>query len=172
LVSRALLHAQDGDLATAREDVATLRHGEPRSSIAFEARRLLAEGLILTLSGADASAAIQQGTQLAILQGATLWARYGETLAGLSKTDRDPSPIIDSAAHDLDISSRDASQIACSSKTWVESGSTWGHERLRAAIFGGRSWRCYASYYRRRTSHRPEMKSSRACGQTAIPIRR
>ena len=99
-LARALLHVQDGDLPGAMADIADLCHGEPRSTIAFEARRLLAEGLILALSGADGSDAIKKGTNLAGQQGATLWARYGETLGGLFDVDRDPSAVIDRAARD------------------------------------------------------------------------
>jgi DNA-binding SARP family transcriptional activator len=102
-LSKALLHVQDGDLTSARAALADLRHGEPRSSIAFEARRLLTEGLILTLSGADGTDSIDRGTKLAGLQGATLWARYGETLAGLTKPDRDPSAVIDRAARSISV---------------------------------------------------------------------
>jgi DNA-binding SARP family transcriptional activator len=103
ILARALLHVQDGDLANARADIAGLRHGEPRSSIAFEARRLLTEGLVLALSGAGGSDSIQSGTKLAALQGATLWERYGETLYGLSHPDRDPSALVDRAAKSIPV---------------------------------------------------------------------
>jgi LuxR family maltose regulon positive regulatory protein len=93
LYSRALLHVQDGNLVAARADISNFRHGEPRSSMAFEARRSLLEGLVLTLEGADGSAAIQSGATLASEQGATFWVRYGTLLAALAG-DGDPSDAI------------------------------------------------------------------------------
>jgi LuxR family maltose regulon positive regulatory protein len=87
LVSRALLRVQEGDLDGARTDTSVLRYGEPRTSVAFEARRHLATGLVLSLLGDPmATDQIRVGTTIARKQGATLWARYGAALEAL--TDR------------------------------------------------------------------------------------
>jgi LuxR family maltose regulon positive regulatory protein len=91
LYARALLRIQDGDLDGARRDVDLLRHNEPRSAVAFEARRYLLEGLLLGLEGQDGKPALDAGISLAHSQSAGLWELYGETLASLADVRRDPS---------------------------------------------------------------------------------
>lgn len=92
LFARSLLSLQDGDIDRARRDIAKFRHGQPTAAMAFEAKRLLAEGLLLALEGVPgASAAAIEGRRLAATQGARFWARFGETLTLLADRDRDPS---------------------------------------------------------------------------------
>ena len=89
---RALLRLRAGDFTGARAEIAIFRHGSPSTSVAFEARRMLVEGMVMLhhdLGGA--SQAIQSGTFLARQQGAHLWARYGELLGALSDQEQDPS---------------------------------------------------------------------------------
>ena len=93
IVARILLNARGHRLEAARADLHLLRHREPRSSVAFEARRHLARGLVLALDGDPAALdAIQQGTGLAHDQHAHLWARYGLLLGALANSNVDPSP--------------------------------------------------------------------------------
>ena len=95
LYARILLKTRDLDLESARADLAGLKHGEPRSEIAFDARRYLAKGLVLALAGdATAIAAIEAGTTLARSQGAHLWVQYGSLLRSLADTRRDPSSLL------------------------------------------------------------------------------
>ena len=84
LLARALLWIRAGDLTRAHADVSRLRHGVPRSTMAFEARRRLAVGLVGALEGrSDATTWISSGTKLAFEQGARLWADYGATMSAL-----------------------------------------------------------------------------------------
>lgn len=84
VLARALLWIRAGDLPRASADVARLRHGVPRSTMAFEARRRLIEGLVGALEGnPEASMWIRSGTNLAREQGARLWADYGAAMSAL-----------------------------------------------------------------------------------------
>jgi ATP/maltotriose-dependent transcriptional regulator MalT/DNA-binding SARP family transcriptional activator len=95
LLARALLYARDLSLDRARADVVQFRHGEPRSAVAFEARRHLARGMVLLLDGdRDAREPIDVGTRLARDQQAHLWARYGDLLGALADPNSDPSPSV------------------------------------------------------------------------------
>jgi DNA-binding SARP family transcriptional activator/tetratricopeptide (TPR) repeat protein len=98
LYARALLRIQDGDLEGARRDVNLLRHEEPRSAVAFESRRYLLEGLLLSLEGDEGAPAIRTGINLAGSQGARLWKLYGDTLAALVDHRKDPAPDVLRAA--------------------------------------------------------------------------
>jgi LuxR family maltose regulon positive regulatory protein len=69
-----------------------LRFGEPRSSMAFEARRHLALGLVFSLANDPrAQHHLDVGLKLARSQHAHLWESYGSTLAALANRDADPS---------------------------------------------------------------------------------
>ena len=95
LLARILLFVQTGELARAAADASSFRYGEPRTSVAFEARRHLANGLVLALRGdASASEPIGFGTALARRQGAALWVRYGLTLGALADRSQDPSSAV------------------------------------------------------------------------------
>jgi DNA-binding SARP family transcriptional activator len=95
MLARILLKAREFDLVGARTDLARLRYGEPRSSIAFESRRYLAKGLVLSLDGdPTAIQAIEAGTSIARSQKAYLWAQYGTALASLADLDSDPSAAV------------------------------------------------------------------------------
>jgi LuxR family transcriptional regulator, maltose regulon positive regulatory protein len=93
-LGRALLHLQDGDLMRARADVDELSHGQLRTSVAFEARRLLIEGLLDALEGKGVSTSALAGAQLAASQGASFWAQYGQVLIALSDRSKDPSDLV------------------------------------------------------------------------------
>ena len=96
-----LLKTREFELASARQDLARLRHGEPRSTTAFEARRHLAAGLVLMLAGdLGATKAIEEGTNIARSQQAHLWAQYGSTLSSLANPSRDPSQTVTQMAHE------------------------------------------------------------------------
>ena len=89
---RALLRLRAGDFAGARAEIAIFRHGSPSSSMAFEARRMLVEGMVMVRDDRDeALDAIHKGTLLAKRQGAHLWALYGELLGALSDEKLDPT---------------------------------------------------------------------------------
>jgi DNA-binding SARP family transcriptional activator len=95
LLTRALLRIRDGDLDGATQDVSRLSHGTPRSSMAFEARRLLAEGLLKTFrQEPGAKPTLEKASALASAQGARLWARYGTLLLALGDPRNDPSDAI------------------------------------------------------------------------------
>jgi DNA-binding SARP family transcriptional activator len=89
---RALLRLRAGDFPGARTEIAVFRHGSPSTSVAFEARRMLVEGMVIVREDHDKGLdVIQSGTSLAKRQGAHLWAQYGELLGALSDTKQDPS---------------------------------------------------------------------------------
>ncbi|MGI8929408.1 MAG: BTAD domain-containing putative transcriptional regulator [Candidatus Limnocylindrales bacterium] len=95
LLTRVLLRARESELKGARADLALLRFEQPTSTVAFEARRHLAKGLVLALDADPAAhAALEVGTTLSRRQGAHLWARYGATLAALADRQSDPSAAI------------------------------------------------------------------------------
>jgi LuxR family maltose regulon positive regulatory protein len=101
LYARTLLRVQDGDLDGALADASRFHYGEPRTSVAFEARRHLAKGLVLALRGDPfAFEPIQAGTNLARQQGAILWAGFGATLKALADPSFDPSPSISQIARE------------------------------------------------------------------------
>ena len=98
LYARALLRMQDGDLIGARADISRFKHGRPSATIAFEARRLVAEGLLAALEEEVGSTAAMDGMRLATAQGAHLWAVMARTLAALADRSTDPSEAILQAA--------------------------------------------------------------------------
>ena len=100
LYARALTRIQDGDVRGAASDAGDLQHGRPSSTVAFEARRLLLEGLLLLLEGQDADAKVQAGTNLARAQGAKLLVMYGMALGALADAKRNPSHALAGAAQD------------------------------------------------------------------------
>ena len=91
---RLLYAAHTGAVDAAARDVRLLRQGEPTSVVAFDARRDLARGLVLAIQD-DPSAltTIQRGTDVALRQGALLWADYGTLLGSLSQAS-DPSSAV------------------------------------------------------------------------------
>src|SRR5206468_9445758 len=91
LYARALIRIQDGDVGGAANDAAKLQHDRPSSTVAFEARRVFLEGLILLLEGQDAQAKIEHGTKIARAQGAKLLISYGTALSALADARRNPS---------------------------------------------------------------------------------
>jgi DNA-binding SARP family transcriptional activator len=92
LLTRALLRVCAGDATSAFEDVVQLRYGQPRTAVAFEARRHLTTGLVLAMIDHEQSAdAIRLGTSIARDQGAALWVRYGSMLGFLADRSDDPS---------------------------------------------------------------------------------
>jgi len=99
--SRALLHLHDGDVTAARNDIFRFRHGVAAGSPAFEAKRYLAEGLLVALEGGGLSEAAIKGTTLATAQGAKLWSLFGKTLISLAEPSVDPSPAVLTAAAQL-----------------------------------------------------------------------
>jgi ATP/maltotriose-dependent transcriptional regulator MalT/DNA-binding SARP family transcriptional activator len=103
IYARALLRIQDGDVTGARRDVDLFQHDAPRSTMAFEARRLLLEGLVHFLEGNDGRMMIEAGTSLAQAQGARLWSAYGETLAALLAPNRNASSAVEHIGHQLPV---------------------------------------------------------------------
>ena len=101
LYARVLLRAREFDLTAARTEADSFHYGEARSEIAFDARKHLARGLVLALSGDPAAAdAIEQGRALASSQSAHLWVRYGTLLAALVDATRDPSSLVTQMAQE------------------------------------------------------------------------
>jgi DNA-binding SARP family transcriptional activator len=104
LLSRALLWVRKDDLPSAMRDMAALRKSEPTSAIAFEARRRLHEGLVLTLeSKPNARTTIRTGLSLAEHQGALLWVWYGLTLLALADRASNPSDALLSRAREAPV---------------------------------------------------------------------
>ncbi len=98
---RALVRVADGETEDAAKDAELLRHSEPGTAMAFEARRHLLKGLVGLLLGSTAALSeVQVGTELATRQGAWLWAKYGRILLALADRDHDPSSAVTSAAQD------------------------------------------------------------------------
>jgi ATP/maltotriose-dependent transcriptional regulator MalT/DNA-binding SARP family transcriptional activator len=102
LFARALLSLRDGDLNAARLDISRFHHLRPASTIAFEVKRLIAEGLLAALSS-DESVPVEavNGTRLAEAQGAHLWTAIGRTLIALADRPNDPSEAVVKAASDM-----------------------------------------------------------------------
>jgi DNA-binding SARP family transcriptional activator len=95
LLTRILLHAHTHELASARTDLKELLFAEPRSALAFEARRYLSKGLVLALDrDPDANDVIRRGTAIAQAQEAHLWGQYGRLLGALADAGRNPSPTV------------------------------------------------------------------------------
>lgn len=89
--SRAMLHLHEGNLPAAHQDISAFRHGKAVGSAAFDAKRYLAEGLLVALQGGGLSPAAIEGSRIAAEQRADLWAQVGRTLACLAEEARDPS---------------------------------------------------------------------------------
>jgi len=100
-LSRALLHLHDGNVVAARGDISTFRHGVAVGSPAFEAKRYLAEGLLVALDGGGLSEAAIKGTALATAQGAKLWSMFGKTLISLADRGADHSAAVLTAGTQL-----------------------------------------------------------------------
>lgn len=99
---RALLRMRVKDNAGARLELGELRHSQPSTAMAFEARRHLLEGLVGAAERSpSALTRIRTGTAIAVRQGAHLWALYGELLEALADDERDPSSLILRAAESL-----------------------------------------------------------------------
>jgi DNA-binding SARP family transcriptional activator len=104
LYARALLKMREGDLSGARDDIALFTHRRPAAMIAFEARRLIAEGILHALSGGQGLAdAANDGTRVATAQGADLWSCIGRLLTGLTAASDTASDAILQAASDLPV---------------------------------------------------------------------
>jgi DNA-binding SARP family transcriptional activator/tetratricopeptide (TPR) repeat protein len=91
LYARALLSMRDGDFEGAKADIAKFRLGRPTDVIAFDAKKLLAEGLLVALSDGRVSQAVSRGMRRATAQGARFWVKYAEVIALLAGRERDPS---------------------------------------------------------------------------------
>jgi DNA-binding SARP family transcriptional activator len=101
LLSRAILRGRDTDLAGAIADVGLFRFGEPRTTIAFEARRHLITGFVLALAGmADATIHVDRGIEIAAAQGAHLWAQFGAALKAFADEGADASRAVRQASLD------------------------------------------------------------------------
>ena len=134
---RALLRMRMNDNARARLELGELRHSQPSTAMAFEARRHLLEGLVgAAETGPNALDRIRAGTAIAGRQGARLWTLYGELLEALTNDERDPSPLVMRTAEslpavvsmlaeqtlrrlaDLQPAARDALQREAASRPW------------------------------------------------------
>jgi DNA-binding SARP family transcriptional activator len=115
LYARILLKARAYDLDSARKDLEGFMYGEPRSEIAFEARRHLAKGLVLALDGdPKASESIGIGTALARKQKAHLWAEYGSALGGLIDPTNNPSALVARLGRDNPVILTMLAEVVCS----------------------------------------------------------
>jgi LuxR family maltose regulon positive regulatory protein len=101
--SRTLLHLHDGNLDAARIDISRFQHGRAAATPAFDAKRYLAEGLLVALEEGRVSAAARTGTEIATEQDAKLWAVFGRTLMGLAATSDDASASVTQAATQLPV---------------------------------------------------------------------
>jgi ATP/maltotriose-dependent transcriptional regulator MalT/DNA-binding SARP family transcriptional activator len=93
LWTRAYLRLRAGDLSLACAEVAGFQHRAPRSSPAFEVKRLMIEALLDLLGGRDAALTtrLARYTGMASRQGARLWERVGDLLLSLSDDQRNHS---------------------------------------------------------------------------------
>lgn len=113
LLTRVLLRARDHELAAAHGDIEQFRYEEPRSAIAFDARRHLARGLVLALDAdPEAQAAIHRGTSIARAQEANLWVQYGIGLSALADRGSDPSPTVVQVAQEAPVVMSMAAELA------------------------------------------------------------
>ncbi len=103
LMARALISLRLGDTDSASRQVALFRFGEPRSSVAFEARRHLVRGLVDVIADRQRLSEVSTGTALASRQGARLWHRFGVLLQALGEGSRDPSDEIERAASEAPV---------------------------------------------------------------------
>ena len=144
LYARALLSMQDGDLIGARADISRFKHNRPSATIAFEARRLIAEGLLAALAGERDSKAAIEGTRLAAAQGAHLWAVMGRTVVALADRSNDPSEAVLQAADHV------PSVISCLAELVLERVSGFGPSAYSAVVAEAerRPWRWRASMRR------------------------
>ncbi|TME10411.1 MAG: hypothetical protein E6I65_08575 [Chloroflexi bacterium] len=105
LYAKVLLEARDGDVVGATRDVERLQLGQPRTAVAFEAQRLLVNGLVQALAESrEASDFIRRGTALAAAQGAAIWEQFGTALQGLADRELDPSSAVISVARTSPVS--------------------------------------------------------------------
>ena len=95
LLARALVALRTGELPAARKYLSALTPGLPRTSIAFEARRRIAECLLATHEG-DATAVdlATSARQLAAKQGAALWERVAALAGCMADPERNASDAI------------------------------------------------------------------------------
>jgi ATP/maltotriose-dependent transcriptional regulator MalT/DNA-binding SARP family transcriptional activator len=94
LLTRAVVRAELGDSANASTDLRAITAGLPRSTIAFELRRLLAECLIQVLGGESGGRqSADVAISLANAQGARMWADYGAVL-GATAARSEPSSVL------------------------------------------------------------------------------
>jgi hypothetical protein len=91
LLARTLIAVQEGELERASAYALSFRTGQPRSAVAFEARRLLIRGLVGLLTGIGDDDSLRTGTRLAARQGARLWHRVGRLLMALADRRSEPS---------------------------------------------------------------------------------
>jgi DNA-binding SARP family transcriptional activator len=93
LLVRALWHLRVGNVAAAAIDLRRVRPNVPRSTVAFEARRRVAEAMLLLAGGKplDARAAAAGAKRLAHQQGASVWERTAALLEALCE----PGPTLD-----------------------------------------------------------------------------
>jgi DNA-binding SARP family transcriptional activator/tetratricopeptide (TPR) repeat protein len=85
LLVRALWHLRVGNVAAAAADLRRVQPNVPRSTVAFEARRRVAEAMLLLAGGkpVDARVAAVGARSLANHQGATVWERTAALLEAL-----------------------------------------------------------------------------------------
>jgi ATP/maltotriose-dependent transcriptional regulator MalT/DNA-binding SARP family transcriptional activator len=98
LLTRILLATRAGDLDQAMRDASRFSHGAPRSTVAFEARRLIVKALVGHFTGAPSPESVRLAIGLASAQGARLWHRVAVLLQSLGQMQRDPSEDVRLAA--------------------------------------------------------------------------
>jgi DNA-binding SARP family transcriptional activator len=104
LYARLLLKTSDGHYVGAADDAKMFAYGKARTSVAFEARRYLADGWVKVLLGeASAAESVQIGRALAHRQGAHLWATYGDALAAAADETHDASSKVLEVARDMPV---------------------------------------------------------------------
>jgi DNA-binding SARP family transcriptional activator len=86
LLVRSLLAVRDHRFSDAAADASQIQARQPRTSIAFELRRILGLALISIMSGDGAHLeGLNEGIALAELQGAKLWEDYGRLLLAVAE---------------------------------------------------------------------------------------
>jgi DNA-binding SARP family transcriptional activator len=155
LYARALLNLRDGDVDAAHLDISRFQHRRPASTIAFEVKRLISEGLLAALSGREGiPAEAIDGTRLAAAQGAHLWTAIGRTLIALADRSNDPSEAVIKTATEM------PSAISCLTELVLERLSDLSPLAFAAVVAEAerRPWRWRASSRNAlRRAHQPEL---------------
>jgi ATP/maltotriose-dependent transcriptional regulator MalT/DNA-binding SARP family transcriptional activator len=142
LFIRGLLYIRVGDADSATADLEQVRPGVLRTTVAFEAQRLIAESELRLLKGdSDAGESASAARKLAAVQGARLWEHQAGLVEALSNPDADADEAVFRAAAD------DSTALSISAELVIRRLGDLGEEAMAliAAEAGRRATRWRAS---------------------------